>query len=127
MTTSHESGPPRTLNAKQYPCRCVAEHRPPVKRTVRHHIHPLGMGGPEAESNIRVLCPTTHSDVHLIIEDFVRNKGERPRKEGETRYAYALAIQGWNAYLAYLFTQPPAPGVMAGARIGERPDGVTAP
>lgn len=96
MTSTHESPlPPRTADARRFPCLCVKRHVPKVHRTHEHHVHPLGMGGEDTDDNKVHLCPTTHSEVHLIIEDFTRRRGLRTIRPEESVYAYALARQGY--------------------------------
>lgn len=79
------------------PCVCVKNHSPKVNRTALHHIWPMGMGGPDHKTNIVPLCPTTHSEVHLILEAFARADAVVPRKRVWGEYAYALAVRGWDA------------------------------
>lgn len=84
---------PLTASAKTHPCWCVKTHSPMVNRTHIHHIHPLSMGGPDTPANRIPLCPTTHGEVHLILEHFAR--GDRKRRASWGKYAYALAVRGW--------------------------------
>jgi hypothetical protein len=61
---------PATINVFTDPearCYCVSDHNPNVVVFERHHIWPLGMGGPDDPSNIELLCPTTHMSVHHLL------------------------------------------------------------
>lgn len=101
MTQPHESAtPPLTLNADEHPCPCVVTHVPTINRTQRHHIFPLGMGGPDTPENVTPVCPNTHDQTHLILEEFRRTGASRARRRDENRYAHSLAIKGWDAYKA---------------------------
>lgn len=60
-------GTPLTLDPAEYPCRCVANHNPNVRRTHRHHIVPLAWDGPNTADNIMPLCPTAHDEVHYLL------------------------------------------------------------
>ncbi len=87
-------------------CRCQAEHRPAPLELERHHIWPLGMGGPEDASNIVWVCPTTHTNTHEILRHLMR---VGPLTWGEvlamydvpvSRYAYQLAVDGYRRWSA---------------------------
>lgn len=47
-------------------CACVADHRPNPDEPERHHIWPVGRGGPDTPANRIPLCPTTHANVHTL-------------------------------------------------------------
>lgn len=87
-----------TASAALHPCRCVKSHSPKVNRTQIHHIWPQGMGGPDTAANKIPLCPTTHSEVHLVMEAFDRAGRVTPRKGGWGQYAYDLAVRGWSEW-----------------------------
>lgn len=88
---------PLTASQKIDPCRCVKNHTPQVTRTHIHHIWPLGLGGPDTKENKKPLCPTTHGEVHLILEAFQRKGKRLERQRGWGQYAYLLAVRGWEA------------------------------
>lgn len=84
-------------------CPCVAEHRPPYLELAEHHVWPIYLGGGRAGQTVW-LCNTTHSSVHEIMRLLVGNgrltyaavaaRNDRP----VARYAYALALRGYDAY-----------------------------
>lgn len=57
-------------------CVCVADHNPEPRELHRHHIIPLYLGGPDEESNLVWLCPSSHSNVHMLIRRWESNDGE---------------------------------------------------
>lgn len=84
-------------------CKCMVIHRPAPLELHRHHIHPLGMGGPDHWSNEVDVCPTTHANIHEIIRHMV--KAGRMLSYNEcnllyvvplSSYAWTLAAQGYN-------------------------------
>lgn len=86
--TGHDAG--------QY-CLCVAEHRPSPQELHRHHIWPLGMGGPDTEENVVWLCPTSHTNVHELLRAWVKYEGEPPWEIRRffSPYIRDLAEQGY--------------------------------
>lgn len=85
-------------------CRCVATHRPEPLELERHHVWPLGMGGPDEDWNQVWVCPTTHTNTHEILRAFMRfgpltwgeilEANDRP----VSRYAYHLAAEGYRRW-----------------------------
>lgn len=59
-------------------CRCVSNHNPNPMELNRHHIWPLGMGGPDTSDNIEWLCPTTHVNVHELLRAYEKYEGDPP-------------------------------------------------
>jgi hypothetical protein len=55
-------------------CSCVIYHTPEPKSFARHHILPKSWGGSDDPSNIIVLCPTTHENVHKLLNVYVKYK-----------------------------------------------------
>lgn len=87
-------GQPREVPFFTHPCLCVKNHVPKVNHTVRHHVIPLAWGGPDDESNLIDLCPTTHSEIHRMLDRFVR--ANKPVwQAGYSLYAYRLAKRAW--------------------------------
>lgn len=87
-------------------CHCVRDHVPNPKVMHKHHIVPKAWGGTDAEppswmsddqSNLVVLCPTAHSNVHRLLNDYVRHKGKPPWSlvEHYTHYERELAGTAW--------------------------------
>lgn len=72
MTAAHPAGVDvamRPVGPTGPSCQCVAKHRPQPREEEIHHIVPQGapFGGPDVASNRVPLCPTTHSNVHMLI------------------------------------------------------------
>lgn len=61
-------------------CQCVGKHIPKVMETEKHHIWPIGEGGPDIKENLLVLCPTTHSNIHKLWRIYEK-VGGRPSWE----------------------------------------------
>jgi hypothetical protein len=88
-------------------CPCVADHRPAPLELNRHHIHPLAAGGPDDDSNIAWICPTTHANVHELLRLIVARCGDLPwtvvtalYEQPVSRYAFHLAHEGWRRMTA---------------------------
>lgn len=56
-------------------CLCVANHTPEPRELHRHHIHPLFLGGPDVAENLVWLCPSSHSNVHMLLRRWLSNDG----------------------------------------------------
>lgn len=85
-----------THDGNQY-CACVSNHNPNVNHVHRHHIWPLGEGGPNEDWNLVWLCPTTHENVHVLLRAYKQYEGTPPwevRKHFGS-YARGLAQRGW--------------------------------
>ncbi len=82
-------------------CTIHAFHRPTPVVCHRHHVWPLGMGGPDILDNIVVICPTGHANVHVLLDDMKRNGGQTAyafrRKFAATEVR--LAELGWQRYV----------------------------
>lgn len=81
------------------PCQVHNKHVPESHSNHRHHVWPLGMGGPDIEDNIVVVCPTGHSNIHHLMAEY--------KLQGELRYAVTrrysreerrLAQLGWDRH-----------------------------
>jgi len=79
-------------------CACVGDHRPLVLEYEKHHLWPIGMGGPEHKATLLLLCPSTHSSVHRILRDMVKNDWH-PRRRHEPAYAHHVATLGYQAWV----------------------------
>jgi hypothetical protein len=78
-------------------CLCVRQHTPTPRELHRHHVWPLGEGGPDTKINLRWLCPTGHSNAHRLWRAYQKAKGEPPweiRKQ-YGQYVRDLVAQGW--------------------------------
>ncbi|MGI8682016.1 MAG: HNH endonuclease [Mycobacteriales bacterium] len=78
-------------------CVCVAEHSPTAYVPTRHHRLPQSWGGPSVADNLVTLCPSTHTAVHRLIDEYVRHGGD---PGWDTRrhfgaYARDLAARAW--------------------------------
>ena len=78
-------------------CRCVGTHTPQPGHPEKHHIWPLGTGGPDTPENIIWVCPTTHTNVHLLEGDWRRAKGE-PSWDLRRRYSHFTRELARRAY-----------------------------
>lgn len=82
-------------------CECVSTHYPVCRSVHDHHIHPLGMGGPDTYLNIVRLCPNQHAMTHRLLRLWgYRYDGEPPWwiRRHFSPIARDLAEQGWNAW-----------------------------
>lgn len=91
-------------------CPCVGKHVPLPTQFHKHHIVPLYLGGSNDKSNLFVLCPTTHYNIHALLQKYGRNGGTPP---GSVRKHYSdfvqrLAKQAWDG------RNTPATASMAG-------------
>ncbi len=66
------------LRTTPQPCEIHREHTPASHINHRHHIWPLGLGGPDIEDNIVVVCPTGHSNIHDLLKYFQMHRGVVP-------------------------------------------------
>jgi hypothetical protein len=96
-------------------CVCVKNHVPEPQELTGHHIHPLGMGGPDVPGNVVWLCPTSHYNVHEVLREWIRYNGEPPWGEdrrgfiGRKRfslYIRTLAYEGFRRISARDLTRP---------------------
>lgn len=79
-------------NDSRYNCKCVSKHVPRALELHRHHVWPLGEGGPDAGENLVVLCPTTHSNVHRLWRLYEQHNGRPPWDILRNYSEYARAI-----------------------------------
>lgn len=77
-------------------CRCPSSHPLPLVYD-RHHLAPLGWGGPNTRSNLARACPTVHRLAHTLLNRMKRAGGPLPYMEAIRfgRYAKKLAETGW--------------------------------
>lgn len=66
----------------------------------RHHVWPLGDGGPNIKENIVPLCANGHGAVHYLI-DLCRKYGSMSAVPWEVRRTFGLAVRtyatiGWD-------------------------------
>lgn len=72
-------------------CRCMATHRPQYLELNRHHVWPLGMGGPDIDENIEWLCPTAHYNVHELLRAMVKEDRVISHYEFTQRYEVTVS------------------------------------
>lgn len=96
--------PPHTYLAQ---CRCVRKHNPMTANTNDHHVCPKSWGGNNelpntmGDGNLVTLCPTTHENVHQLLNLCVHlgrwpTKSERLRSGlNVNRYTMKIAKLGW--------------------------------
>lgn len=60
-------------------CACHSHReRVPIER---HHVWPLGMGGPNADTNKVTVCANAHYSIHAALDLLVRHGGKPPQDE----------------------------------------------
>lgn len=61
----------------------------------RHHVWPLGEGGPDAPTNRIVVCANGHYSIHALLDLLLKNRGQLPwtvrRQYGPRVRQYARA------------------------------------
>jgi hypothetical protein len=92
---------PMRLDPARHPCQLHKAHRPEPLVTVRHHVQPLGMGGPDVPWNWLDVCDTGHRNVHTILGPMCQD-GPRFGKVGRrgTRTERDAAKRGFSAWVA---------------------------
>jgi hypothetical protein len=60
------------------PCIVHKRHIPESRQNQRHHVYPLGEGGPNIEDNIIAVCPTGHMNIHLLLKEYKLYSGRVP-------------------------------------------------
>lgn len=81
-------------------CECVADHNPNPMELHKHHIWPLYLGGPDTEDNIVWLCPTSHTNVHELLREWVK-RDAAPPWDVQKRYSafvHNLAAEGYSRW-----------------------------
>ncbi len=72
------AGDHSVLRTTPQPCTMHREHKPASHLNHRHHVWPLGLGGPDIEDNIIVICPTGHSNIHDLMKHYQIHRGKPP-------------------------------------------------
>lgn len=80
-------------------CACVKTHNPKIEELDKHHIHPLGWGGLDVESNIVWVCPNAHRMIHILLRRYVTYSGNVPWfiQREFSPFTRSLAKRGWDA------------------------------
>jgi len=76
----------------------VSQHVPEAHALAMHHILPKSWGGPDTATNKVALCPTTHENIHKLLNRYVKLGGVPPwwfRRSYGT-YARELATRAWD-------------------------------
>lgn len=61
----------------------------------RHHVWPIGMGGPDVAANIISVCANGHYAIHEVIRRLIANDGRIPEWEHFGAKVRRYALQGW--------------------------------
>lgn len=79
------------------PCTIHGDHRPNSHLNHRHHVWPLGDGGPDSPTNVVVVCPTGHENIHLLIRLLKKYNGilSRFMLRGFSKEEIKLAYLGY--------------------------------
>lgn len=70
--------PHSQLRTTTQPCQLHTKHMPESHQNHRHHIWPLGKGGPDTEDNIVVVCATGHYNIHDLLAQYLMHGGTLP-------------------------------------------------
>lgn len=74
----NEADPHSELRTTSQPCQLHKTHIPEPHVNHRHHVYPLGDGGPDIADNIIVACPTGHYSVHDLLAHYRMLMGKVP-------------------------------------------------
>lgn len=79
-------------------CDCVVNHVPSRYKNVIHHIIPRSWGGPDTAVNKIAICPTTHENVHDLLNECVRRASwpDWAYLQQFNVFTRKLALQAWN-------------------------------
>jgi hypothetical protein len=64
-----------------------------------HHVWPLGYHGPDKKSNKIRICPNAHSDIHYLMDRWLKGKPVDLREYGESVRYWAKV--GYDQVIAY--------------------------
>lgn len=59
-------------------CEVHRQHEPRTIVNERHHVWPLGHGGPSIAANFAVICATGHNNVHVLLTYYLKYRGDVP-------------------------------------------------
>jgi hypothetical protein len=78
-------------------CVCVKNHNPEPRELHRHHVWPTGKGGPDISENLLWLCPTTHSNVHMLWREYEKCESTPPweTRRQFSNYCQQVVHSGW--------------------------------
>lgn len=75
---ANETDPHTHIRSTTQPCQLHARHMPETHVNHRHHVWPLGDGGPDIEDNIIVACATGHYNIHDLLGHYRMLMGRVP-------------------------------------------------
>lgn len=78
---------------------CAAHVHDSLIPQERHHVWPLGYHGPDVATNKVTICCNAHSDIHYLIEAWLKGKPVDLRTYGPG--VRALARRGYEQVMAY--------------------------
>ena len=83
-------------------CPCVREHRPKAVELDHHHLLPKYLGGSDAPDNLIWICVQTHRATHELLRLYIKANETPPAEvvNDYPRMARALALDGWQRYIA---------------------------
>lgn len=86
-----------TVSREEAKCVCVGKHVPLPMALHLHHIVPKEYGGGEEESNKVYICPTTHYNIHSLLQKYEKFKTTPPGKVRKhySEYVQNLAARAW--------------------------------
>lgn len=93
MNPNNPADPHTQIRSTVAACQVHNRHIPAPHINHRHHIWPLGEGGPDIEDNIVVVCATGHYSIHDLLSHYKMYQGNPPYTVlkryafGERKYA----------------------------------------
>lgn len=76
--STNETDPHTQIRTTTQPCQLHTRHMPESHINHRHHIWPLGDGGPNISDNIVVVCATGHYNIHDLLQHYKFLMGKVP-------------------------------------------------
>jgi hypothetical protein len=83
-------------------CAAHRSHTPHIAKPQTHHVVPTSWGGPNVSENRVTLCPTGHTNVHALLDLYVKASGA-PAWDAVRHFGpgeRVLAERAWQEYLA---------------------------
>jgi rhodanese-related sulfurtransferase len=90
------------VNGVRMDTTCAVHRHRELVPIERHHIHPLGEGGPDIEANKVTVCANGHMSIHALLTRLLKGNGvvawttRRQYGRGVRKYAQ----QGYDAIVA---------------------------
>lgn len=83
-------------------CQVHKTHTPTSHSTAVHHIQPQAMGGPDVPENRVEVCPTGHTNIHMLLALLVKHDGNLSREQtlGYAKHEIDLAKNGYFRWVA---------------------------